>query len=114
MKSILLKITAVILITASFSCKESSETQKDANATTETVTTNETVKKTYKDANGNTMHLEFNNEEGMVTVTFDSETFQLKDQRPASGMWYKNDTYELRGKGETFELSKNGSVVFSN
>ena len=35
-----------------------------------------------------------------------------RDKKPASGIWYKNDHYELRGKGEEIELTKDGKTVF--
>ena len=42
------------------------------------------------------------------------EELELAGQKPASGIWYKNDHYELRGKGENLELTKDGKTVFKN
>ncbi|WP_292009033.1 MliC family protein [Chryseobacterium sp.] len=76
--------------------------------------TDEIVKSTAKDKSGKTLEMSFNNTKNTATVVFEGETIDLKDQRPASGIWYKNDHYELRGKGEQVELTKDGKVVFSN
>jgi hypothetical protein len=38
----------------------------------------------------------------------------LHAQKAASGIWYKNDLYELRGKGDNVELTKDGITVFKN
>ena len=42
------------------------------------------------------------------------EQIDLVAEKAASGIWYKNDVYELRGKGEKLELSKDGIIVFKN
>ena len=60
------------------------------------------------------MDVLFNITKGTATVTFEVETFELLQEKAASGIWYKNDTYELRGKGEEVELTKDGKVVFKN
>lgn len=56
----------------------------------------------------------FNNTKNTATVVFNNETIELQGQKPASGIWYKNDHYELRGKGEEIELTKDGKTVFKN
>lgn len=70
------------------------------------------VKSTLKNSKGEILDMTFNNTKDIATVVFNGETVELKGQRPASGIWYKNDHYELRGKGEEVELSKDGKVVF--
>ncbi|WP_419870129.1 MliC family protein [Chryseobacterium sp. CT-SW4] len=77
-------------------------------------TTDEIVKSTAKDKSGKTLEMSFDNTKHTATVVFEGETINLDDQKPASGIWYKNDHYELRGKGEQVELTKDGKVVFSN
>lgn len=69
-----------------------------------------TSKTTDKD--GNELEIEFNNTKGIANFEFDGETIELKQERSGSGIWYKNDTYELRGKGNDIELKKDGEVVF--
>lgn len=60
------------------------------------------------------MELTFNNTKGTVTLNFNGETSELVAQKSASGMWYKNDMYELRGKGNDLELKKDGNIVFTH
>lgn len=43
-----------------------------------------------------------------------ANNIELQGQTPGSGIWYKNDQYELRGKGEEVKLTKDGEVVFEN
>ncbi|MGR3856347.1 MliC family protein [Chryseobacterium indologenes] len=77
-------------------------------------TQDEIVKSTSKDKNGKTLDMTFNNTKNTATVVFNNETIELQGQKPASGIWYKNDHYELRGKGEEIELTKDGKTVFKN
>lgn len=72
----------------------------------------EIVKSTSKDSSGKTLDMTFNNTKNTATVVFNNETIELQGQKPASGIWYKNDHYELRGKGEEIELTKDGKTVF--
>ncbi|MGH1519212.1 MliC family protein [Chryseobacterium sp. JK1] len=75
-------------------------------------TKDEIVKSTSKDSSGKTLEMTFNNTKNTATVVFNNETIELQGQKPASGIWYKNDHYELRGKGEQIELTKDGKTVF--
>lgn len=75
-------------------------------------TRDEIVKSTSKDKSGKTLEMTFNNTKNTATVVFNKETIELQGQKPASGIWYKNDHYELRGKGEEIELTKDGKTVF--
>ncbi|RQO38164.1 hypothetical protein DBR39_14950 [Chryseobacterium sp. KBW03] len=75
-------------------------------------TQDEIVKSTSKDSSGKTLEMTFNNTKNTATVVFNKETIELQGQKPASGIWYKNDHYELRGKGEEIELTKDGKTVF--
>lgn len=75
-------------------------------------TKDEIVKSTSKDSSGKTLDMTFNNTKNTATVIFNNETIELQGQKPASGIWYKNDHYELRGKGEEIELTKDGKTVF--
>ena len=59
--------------------------------------------------------MSYNNTTNSVKVYLDGgEELELAGQKPASGIWYKNDHYELRGKGENLELTKDGKTVFKN
>jgi|SRR5690554_5657058 len=69
---------------------------------------------TSVDENGKELQLAFDNSKETVSITFEGETFELHSEKPASGIWYKNDQYELRGKGNDLELLKNGQVIFKH
>lgn len=57
----------------------------------------------------------FNNTTNTAKIYLNGgEQIELIGQKPASGIWYKNDQYELRGKGEEVELTKDGKTVFKN
>ena len=56
----------------------------------------------------------FNNTKATATLNFKGEIIELAQERAASGIWYKNDNYELRGKGNDIELKKDGKVVFKH
>jgi membrane-bound inhibitor of C-type lysozyme len=75
--------------------------------------TDEIVACSLVDAEGVRLELSFNNTNGTAHLTFKGEVLTLVEQRPASGIWYKNDRYELRGKGKAVELRKDGAVVFT-
>ncbi len=72
------------------------------------------IKTTAKDKEGKTIDLAFDNNKGTATVNLNGETIELKQERAASGIWYKNDIYELRGKGNDVQLTKEGKVIFDH
>ncbi|NLB55873.1 MAG: lysozyme inhibitor [Lentisphaerae bacterium] len=107
---ILIIILLPVLLAAS--CKEVSK--PEAIAQTCEINADETVTCVAIDSHENKLEMLFDNREYTVTFTFNGETIVLKGQRVASGIWYKNDRYELRGKGEKVELQKDGITVFKN
>ena len=73
------------------------------------------VQSSLKDDKGQTLDLTFNNTEGTAKAYLNGgEQIDLVAEKAASGIWYKNDTYELRGKGDKLELTKDGKTVFKN
>ncbi|WP_299399233.1 MliC family protein [uncultured Gelidibacter sp.] len=73
------------------------------------------VQTSLKDDKGQTLDMTFNNTEGTVKVYLNGgEQIDLIAEKAASGIWYKNEHYELRGKGEKLELTKDGKTVFKN
>ncbi|MGI9581182.1 MliC family protein [Chryseobacterium sp. RRHN12] len=52
------------------------------------------------------MDMTFNNTKNTATVVFNNKTIELQGQKPASGIWYRHDHYELRGKGKEIGLQK--------
>lgn len=74
----------------------------------------EIIKTTLSDKDGKKLDVTFNNTKNTATLLFNGETIQLEGQKPASGIWYKNDHYELRGKGNENELHKDGKLIFKS
>ncbi len=59
-----------------------------------------TAEATYDCTPGGPMLMvRFDNRADTATVMLDGRTIRLEGQRPASGIWYAGDGYELRGKG---------------
>lgn len=72
------------------------------------------VKSSSTDKDGKKLELTFNNTKGTVTPNFNGETIELIAQKSAKGIWYKNEHFELRRKGENVEFTKDGKTVFKN
>ncbi|HNP06423.1 MAG TPA: MliC family protein [Cyclobacteriaceae bacterium] len=73
------------------------------------------VTTSLKNGEGQTLDMTFNNTTNRAKIYLNGgEQIELVGQNPASGIWYKNDHYELRGKGESVELTKDGKTVFIN
>ncbi|KAB1230564.1 MliC family protein [Chryseobacterium viscerum] len=117
-------ITAALAALFLTSCNKEKKATDSASASVDSIaskpsdsaavsgTQDEIVKSTSKDSSGKTLDMTFNNTKNTATVVFNKETIELQGQKPASGIWYKNDHYELRGKGEEIELTKDGKTVF--
>lgn len=107
-----------ILVSALFTalvlnaCKDAPKTENLEGTKTETVENIEITTFTNKD--GEKLDISFNNTKGTATLNFKGEVIELAQERAASGIWYKNDIYELRGKGNDIELKKDGKVVFEH
>ncbi|MBD3905431.1 MliC family protein [Chryseobacterium sp. C-2] len=74
----------------------------------------EIIKTTISDKNGKKLDMTFNNTKNIVTLVLNGETIELEGQKAASGIWYKNEHYELRGKGNENELHKDGKLIFKS
>ncbi|GGW49694.1 MliC family protein [Arenibacter certesii] len=111
-------ILTLTLLTGLFlgSCKEATKKGDVETETTEIVEKNieDIVTTTATDNEGRMLQMTFNNSKGTATLDFNGETIELEAEKAASGIWYKNDQYELRGKGNDIELLKDGEVVFSH
>lgn len=61
------------------------------------------------------LNMTFNNSQGTVKAYLNGgEQIDLKEKKAASGIWYANDHYELSGKGNHYELKKDGKIIFKN
>ena len=101
------------------SCKDTSKQSTEITTVTEPAADsimagNEVIRTSSIDKNGKALHMVVNPIKGIATVNFNGETIELMQEKAASGVWFKNDTYELRGKGNDLELTKNGKVVFQH
>lgn len=97
-------------------CKETPKENTTESIQTENVENkaDDIVKTSVLNKDGKTLEMVFNNTKGTATLNLNGETIKLNSEKPASGIWYKNEDYELRGKGNDIELQKNGEVVFKH
>lgn len=113
-KSILtLSAAAVLFLT---SCNETKKQDEVVTTDTEMVdaTTTDANATSVTNAAGEKIDITYDNMNATATVMYNGETVVLPSQKPASGVWYKNDNYELRGKGNDLTLTKDGKVIYEN
>lgn len=112
------KILTIALLTVIFlsSCNETPKQENAETTTTEAVenVADDIVTSSSTDKDGKKLEMIFNNAEGTATLNFNGETIELVQQRAASGIWYNNENYELRGKGNDIQLTKDGNVIFEH
>lgn len=113
------KVIAVAAIIAGLglvaaACKDNPKNNGEA-AHTKAVedTTDSIVNATAFSRDGKKLEMSFNNNAGTAVLKFEGQTIELTEQRAGSGIWYKSEVYELRGKGNDVELAKNGTVIFT-
>lgn len=109
----LILLSAALICSCQDSSLKQSERVKENNSEAK-VSSDEIVQTTLYDSTGKKLEMIFNNTKNIATLKFDNEKIELNGQRAASGIWYKNENYELRGKGDKIELQKNGKTVFKN
>lgn len=114
-------ILTAAMVSALFltSCTETAKQENtEVTTSTDTVVTEpvstDVIKTTSTSKDGKTLDLAVDPATGMATVNFNGETIEMKQEKAASGTWYKNDVYELRGKGNDLTLMKDGKVVFEH
>lgn len=111
-------ILPIAMLAALFlnSCKNTPEQNTTETTITETVgnTTEDIVETTILNNEGKTLEMVFNNTKETATLIFNGKTIELNSEKAASGIWYKNKNYELRGKANDVQLSKNGEVIFKH
>jgi membrane-bound inhibitor of C-type lysozyme len=76
------------------------------------VKNNPIVKAKSTNAEGKSIDMTFDNSKNTATIVYEGETLELKGQPTGSGIHYKNDHWQLRGKGLENQLLKDGKVVF--
>ncbi|RTE55313.1 hypothetical protein EHW67_01730 [Arenibacter aquaticus] len=116
MKKIVLSITWLAAL-GLISCKEAPSQENTGSQELEVnhKVNNDIVRTELKDKNGQTLDITFNNRVGIAKVYLNGgEQINSVAEKAASGIWYKNEQYELRGKGVQHELTKEGKTVFKN
>ena len=112
------KILTIAILSILFmnACNQSQKKERAKTNSTELIekTDDDIVKSSLTDKDGEKLEMTFNNAKGTATLNFKGETIELVQERAASGIWYKNDTYELRGKGNDIDLKRDGELVFTH
>lgn len=108
-------IIAILILLLISSCKQANK-QKGTDTAKEKVEniSDAIIKTTITNKDDEKLYLLFNNENGTVTLNYNNETINLISQKPASGIWYNNEQYELRGKGNNITLKKDGNIIFEH
>lgn len=106
-----LVLLASLLLTA---CEDRSGTAPAGTAHAAEQAQGEIVNATARSADGQVLQMQFNNALDTATLLLGGQTIKLSGQRPASGIWYANSEYELRGKGGDVELKRNGITIFKS
>lgn len=104
MKKHFIWIAAVSIAIFSTSCNSKSKQESS----------DELIESTVTSTTGQQLEATFDTANELVTIIFEGDTAVLKQQPSASGINYKNDTYEYTEWQNEIELLKNGVVVFSN
>jgi len=112
-RTLSLALLSALVLTA---CKEKPKQETIEVQETEVATAVEDdfVTTTYVNEENKELEVVYNNTQGTATFVFEGETVELEQKQSASGVWFKNDSFELRGKGNDIELLKDGEVVFSH
>ncbi len=113
-----IKLLSIAMLSTLFlvACKDKPREENSETITSESVNTpaDDIVTSNLTDKDGKELKMTFNNTKGTATVDFEGETIEMNAERAASGIWYKNDHYELRGKGNDIQLTKDGIVIFKH
>ena len=67
---------------------------------------------TVEGSSGNILLYTFDKTKSTMTIVLGDLKEELTQQRAASGIWYANEYYDLRGKGNEIELTKDGELLF--
>src|SRR5690625_2603551 len=112
-RTLSLALIYALVLTA---CKEKlkQETIEVQETEVTTAVEDDFVTTTYVNEENKELEVVYNNPQGTATFVFEGETVELEQKQSASGVWFKNDSFELRGKGNDIELIKDGEVVFSH
>ncbi|MGO1751669.1 MAG: MliC family protein [Psychroflexus sp.] len=107
-------VVGMLTATVFISCKDNSKQENTDNTNTEQTASKDIVTESLTNQEGETLKMSFDNSKGTAILNFKGETIELSQEKAASGIWYKNDQYELRGKGNDISLKKDGKTVFEH
>lgn len=106
-----------LLSSTQLACSDTSEVWSAAQSGNDKLTTStpiSVVTDTFRDKKGNILEIQFDNTAYTATANFNDTIIKLEGQPAASGIWYANDEYDLRGKGGQVRLTKYGVLLFEN
>ncbi len=69
---------------------------------------------TVEDSSGRILLYTFDKNKSTVTIVLGDLKEELTQKRAASGIWYANEHYDLRGKGKHIELTKDDELLFKS
>ena len=69
---------------------------------------------TIEGSSGSILLYTFDKTKSTMTIVLGDLKEELTQQRAASGIWYANEHYDLRGKGNEIELTKDGELLFKS
>ena len=107
-------IITIIISASLIGCNQQANLENQDTTATEKVAATPDDTHSLTGSEGNKLVISFDNAKNIITISFKGETAELAGQKPASGIWYKNDQYELRGKGNDIELTKDGKTIFAH
>lgn len=114
MKKLVLFFACAAMLAACNNGNEKKSSEAPVAGPSTVAATPDIVKSRAIGTEGTSMEMSFDNDKNEASLDFNGERLVLQGQRPASGIWYKNDHYELRGKGEELELTKDGKSIFKS
>lgn len=109
MKKTFFVMTTVIFSTLFFSCNNN-----DAKKTETQQQSYEMVTESVTNADGITLDMIFDKNNGTGIFTFNGETIEMNQDTTASGIRYSNDKYEFAEWQGEITLKENGEVIFQS
>lgn len=74
----------------------------------------EIKKNEFVNAEGEKLYLDVNITKNTAVAYWKKDTINLVGKVTASGNWFANENYDIRGKGDEIELTKEGVILFKS
>lgn len=108
-------LSGLLLIAIFNSSCDNTDAQDNTITITTADSTDDNIDTVYSvDSAGREMKMLFDNQKNTVAIHLDNTDILLNGQPAASGIWYTNKHYELNGKGNDYQLLKDGKVIFTH